>query len=305
MKFIALLFLPLFIAAQSPVIKNEVIISENIKGDLYLPEKSNGNLVVVIAGSGPTNRDGNQPGMRTNAYKLLAQSLAEKGNPIFTFDKRIVTQLITGKADESKLNFDDQIEDVRDIIRHFRKDKSIKKIILCGHSEGSTIGMVAAQGMADGYISLAGPGRSADLIITDQIAKQAPFLKESVEESFAKLRKGETFVLDKPMLAAIFKEDLQPFMISWIKYDPSAEIKKLKIPVLILNGTKDLQVDVPEAELLKSAKPDAKLVLIENMNHVLKEVASEGENTASYNKPELPVSDKLVSAISEYLKAFL
>ena len=92
--------------------------------------------------------------------------------------------------------------------------------------------------------------------------------------------------------------------MSWIKYDPAAEIKKLKIPVLIVNGTKDIQVDVPEAELLKSAKPEATLVLIEGMNHVLKEIESEQENAASYNKPDLPVSAKLVKAISEYLESF-
>jgi fermentation-respiration switch protein FrsA (DUF1100 family) len=61
-------------------------------------------------------------------------------------------------------------------------------------------------------------------------------------------------------------------MISWLKYNPRNEIKKLKIPTLFLNGTNDLQVSVGEAELLKKSKPDAELVIIDAMNHVFKEI---------------------------------
>ncbi|HRN99398.1 MAG TPA: FAD-binding protein, partial [Flavobacterium sp.] len=165
-NWILLFLLPLMTTAQPVFTEQQVEISQWIKGDLYIPEESNGHLVIVIAGSGPTNRDGNQPGARSNAYKFLAEAIVANGNPVFTFDKRIVTQIIAGKANEKELLFDHQIDDVRDIIRHFRKDSNIRKIIICGHSEGSLIGVVAAQ-MADGYISLAGAGRTIDLVITD------------------------------------------------------------------------------------------------------------------------------------------
>lgn len=302
-NWILLFLLPLMTTAQPVFTEQQVEISQWIKGDLYIPEKSNGHLVIVIAGSGPTNRDGNQPGARSNAYKFLAEAIVANGNPVFTFDKRIVTQIIAGKANEKELLFDHQIDDVRDIIRHFRKDSNIRKIIICGHSEGSLIGMVAAQ-MADGYISLAGAGRTIDLVITDQLVAQAPVLKASTQASFAKLKKGETFDVDNPMLASIFRKDIQPYLISWIKYDPAIEIAKLKIPVLIINGTSDIQVTESEAKLLHQAKPDAKLVLIEKMNHVLKEVSSREENLASYNDPKLPLSPRLVEAVNQFLNEF-
>jgi len=131
--------------------------------------------------------------------------------------------------------------------------------------------MIAAAGNADGYISIAGPGRPIDIIIAEQIERQAPTLKEEVQNNFEILKKGETFQLKNQMLASIFRESLQPYIISWMKYNPTEEIKKLRIPVLLINGTKDLQVQVLDAELLKKAKPDAKLEIITDMNHVLKE----------------------------------
>ncbi|HRN99762.1 MAG TPA: alpha/beta hydrolase, partial [Flavobacterium sp.] len=94
------------------------------------------------------------------------------------------------------------------------------------------------------------------------------------------------------------------YLISWIKYDPAIEIAKLKIPVLIINGTSDIQVTESEAKLLHQAKPDAKLVLIEKMNHVLKEVSSREENLASYNDPKLPLSPRLVEAVNQFLNEF-
>lgn len=106
------------------------------------------------------------------------------------------------------------------------------------------------------------------------------------------------------MLASLFRESVQPCMISWIKYNPQDEIKKLKIPVLVINGTKDLQVSISEAELLKQAKPDAKMEIIENMNHLFKEIkGDEKENMATYTNPDLPVMKELISKINLFIKA--
>lgn len=300
MKKLFALFFPVLLFAQNPdFTKEEIKITDLVSGSLYSPKKANGNLVIMIAGSGPTNRDGNQPGMRTNAYKMLAEAIAKDGHSVFSYDKRIIAQIIAGDLDESKGRFDDMIDDAKAVVAYFRP--KYKNIIVCGHSEGSLVGMIAANGTADGFISLAGAGRPADQLITEQIAKQAPFLENDAKGKFATLREGKTFKLENEMLAAIFRESLQPYLISWIKYDPKAEIQKLKIPTLIINGTKDIQVGVPDAEALKAAKPDAQIAIIENMNHVLKEIDKDQDNIPSYNNPELPVSPKLVSAVNQFL----
>ena len=83
------------------------------------------NLVLIIAGSGPTNRNGNQVGMQNNSLKFLAEEIAKDGNVAFSFDKRIITQMKEGKLDEKSLQFDDLINDVKDIITYFKKQKKL------------------------------------------------------------------------------------------------------------------------------------------------------------------------------------
>ena len=91
-------------------------------------------------------------------------------------------------------------------------------------------------------------------------------LKEEVEKNLATLKNGNTFELKNQMLASLFRASVQPYMISWIKYNPQTEIKKLQIPSLLINGDKDIQVSVQDAQLLQQAKPNAQLHIISNMN---------------------------------------
>jgi hypothetical protein len=164
--------------------------------------------------------------------------------------------------------------------------------------------MIASKDNADAFISLAGAGRTIDEIITEQIEQQVPSLKEEVQQDFTILKKGETFELKNPMLASIFRESSQPYMISWIKYNPQDEIKKLSVPVLLINGTKDMQVKATEAGLLKQAKPDARLQLIPDMNHIFKEIKNDdSENMASYTNPDLPVMQELITIVNQFIKS--
>lgn len=286
--------------------KEEITISSLLKGSLYSPLKQNKKttLVILIAGSGPTDRDGNQKGLTNNSLKYVSEELAKNEIAVFSYDKRIIAQMLSGTANEATLSFDDFINDAKEVVTFFKNKKKYNKIIIAGHSEGSLTGMIAANGNANAFISLAGAGRTIDLVVEDQIEKQAPTLKEEVHNYFEILKKGETFELKNPMLASLFRESVQPYMISWIKYNPQNEIKKLQIPVLIINGTKDLQVKVSEAELLKQAKPDAKMEIIENMNHLFKEIkGDEKENRTSYTNPDLPVMQELISKINLFIKA--
>ena len=304
--FILLFLIPVLIfAQQQSVVTAEIKVNPLISGTLFNPESTDQTtkLVILIAGSGPTDRNGNQEQNQNNSLKFLAEALAKNGIAVFSYDKRILSQIKTNTLDEKTLRFDDFINDAKDVLTFFRATKKYAKIIIAGHSEGSLIGMVAAKD-ADAYISISGPGRSIDEVVTDQIVKQLPPLKEEVQGYFEKLKKGETFELKNEMLGIIFRESVQPYMISWIKYKPEIEIAKLKIPTLVINGTKDLQVSVDEATLLKAAKPDTKLEIIPNMNHILKEIKGDDtENFASYTKPEIPVIPQLPIAITTFIKS--
>jgi len=286
--------------------KEEIAVNPLITGSLYSPLKQNKktNLVLLIAGSGPTDRDGNQKGLINNSLKYLSEELVKNDIAVFSYDKRIISQMKTGTVNEATLTFDDFISDATSVLLFFKNQKKYNKIIIAGHSEGSLIGMIAAKDKADGFISLAGAGRTIDAVLVEQIAKQAPFLKEETQKNLDILKSGKTFELKNPMLASIFRESIQPYMISWIKYNPQMKLAKLQMPILIINGTKDIQVSVQEAELLKKAKPEAELVLIENMNHVFKEIKSDdAENMKSYTNPDLPIVPKLKSTITAFVKS--
>ena len=283
-----------------------IAVNTLLNGTLYTPIKQTKltNLVILIAGSGPTNRDGNQIGLTNNSLKFLAESLVKNGIAVYSYDKRIFAQMAAGKLDEASLSFDNFIDDAKAVVLYFKNQKKYHSITIAGHSEGALIGMVAANGNADAYISIAGAGRPIDEVLLEQIGKQAPFLKEEVEKNLATLKSGNTFELKNQMLASLFRASVQPYMISWIKYNPQNEIKKLQIPSLLINGDKDIQVSVQDAQLLQQAKPDAQLQIIPNMNHIFKAIKGDDtENKASYTNPELPICTELTSIITTFIRS--
>jgi len=292
--------------SSQEVLKEEISINPLVSGELAIPQTDKElPLVIIIAGSGPTDRDGNQAAMKNNSLKFLAEGLNNNNIATFRFDKRIFKLVKNPDFKEEDARFDDFVKDIIDMVNHFNQDKRFSKIIIAGHSKGSLQGMVAInQGArADAFISIAGAGQSIDRVIVQQIGKQQPFLKEDTENGFAELRqKGEIEVYN-PFLESIFRKSVQPFMLSWMQYDPQAEIASLTVPVLILNGTEDVQTDESEARLLHQAKPDALFFLIENMNHVLKEVipGDTMDNGRAYNEPQRPVVPELIEKMVYFI----
>jgi pimeloyl-ACP methyl ester carboxylesterase len=284
--------------------KENISVNSLLNGSLYTPNQQSKklSLVILIAGSGPTDRNGNQMGLANNSLKLLAEALANNGIAVYSYDKRIFAQMASGKLDEASLSFDNFIDDAKAVIQYFKNQKKYHNITVAGHSEGALIGMVAANGNADAYISIAGAGRPIDEVLLEQIGKQAPFLKEEVQKNLETLKSGSTFELKNQMLASLFRASVQPYMISWIKYNPQTEIKKLQIPTLLINGDKDIQVSVQDAQLLQQAKPEAQLKIIPNMNHVFKEIkGDDAENKAAYTNPDLPICMELSSIITTFI----
>ncbi len=303
---ILLSFTTTIFSQEKKVITQEVEINSLIKGTLFSPEKDikQTKLVILIAGSGPTNRNGNSmAGGVNNSLKFLAEGLAQNGIAVFSYDKRIFAQMLNKTMDEKTLSFEDFINDAKDVIAYYKSQKKYSKIIIAGHSEGSLIGMAAANGTVDGYVSLSGAGRPIDEVISEQVVKNSPSMKEAVDKDFVLLKEGKTFENKNPLLASLFRESVQPYMISWIKYNPQNEIKKLSIPILIINGTKDLQVPPSDAELLNKANPKSELKIIENMNHIFKEIKNDEDNVKSYSDSKLPVVPELIDTMTTFVNS--
>jgi pimeloyl-ACP methyl ester carboxylesterase len=237
---------------------------------------------------------------------MLAESFAGNGISTLRFDKRGIAKSKSAMTSESDLRFDTYINDALEWINLLQKDKRFSKIIVLGHSEGSLIGIVAAEQSAavSGLISVAGAGSPIDTILHSQLKTQlSPQLLDESVKILDTLRQGKTVSKMNPVLLSLFRPSVQPYMISWIKYDPAAEIKKLRIPVLIIQGSTDIQVSIKDARLLSAAKPDAKLLIIDNMNHIMKQAEADRQNNiATYSNPELPLKQGLVEELVSFIK---
>lgn len=278
----------------------EIKVNDQLMGDLYdSPNKET--VVLIIPGSGPTDRNGNTIGIATNnSLKYLAQGIAENYIDVLTYDKRVV-YFFKNKLEITTSDFRHGIDDAKTIVDYLKNTKKYKNVIIAGHSEGSLIGMNVANQNTTAFISIAGSGKPIDEILEEQINKQAPMLNEANVKILKELKAGNIVKEVNPFLISLYAEHNQPFLIDWMKYNPQTDIAKLKLPILIINGTKDIQVGVENAELLHQAVPSSQKVIIENMNHIFKEITKDEQNMASYNNPNLPVQKELVDTIVNFI----
>ncbi len=279
----------------------------DIHGTLTLANTSNPSpLVIIIAGSGPTDRNCNSiAGVHSDAYKMLAEGFAMNGISTLRYDKRGIGASKTAMMSESDLRFETYVMDIVNWISMLKTDERFSEIILLGHSEGSLLGMIAAEkNPVSAYISVAGPGKSADKILKEQLeGKLPPALMDESNRILDSLRIGKTIANFNPSLISLYRPSVQPYMISWIKYDPSIEIAKLNIPILLIQGTTDLHVSENDAKLLAAAKPTAKLLIIDKMNHILKESEADvQQNMSTYQNPKLALKSGLVNKIVNFIK---
>jgi len=214
MKKISLFLWTLFtfsvFAQQKSFKTQEIEVSNSLKGTLYTPENSKKtNLVILIAGSGPTDRNGNQMMVENNSLKFLAEELAKNGISVYSYDKRFFMMLDDENFDESNLDFNDFIDDAAEVISFFKKDKKYKKVIVAGHSEGSLVGMIACQKTkADAFVSIAGAGNPIDVVLEFQIEQNAPFLLGQTKSILGELKKGNKVAVENPILLSIFRESV-------------------------------------------------------------------------------------------------
>jgi pimeloyl-ACP methyl ester carboxylesterase len=282
--------------------------SANISGTLTMPKNASGKIpvVLIIAGSGPTDRNGNSPqlGLNANIYKLLAYDLGKQGIASLRYDKRLIGES-TSTTKESELSIDDYVDDAVGLINMLHDDGRFSKVIVAGHSEGSLVGMMAAYSEpADAFISIAGAGEPAEKILAEQMKSQPTYIADEFKTIMDSLRKGKITENVDPAMYTIARPSIQHYIMSWCRYDPTKEIRKVKVPVLILQGTNDLQVSVDNALKLKNAKSSATLTIIRGMNHILKDAPPDKvQNAATYTNPVLPLNTELVSAIVDFVKA--
>jgi pimeloyl-ACP methyl ester carboxylesterase len=268
-------------------------------------------VVLIIPGSGPTDRDGNNPmGITAAPFRMLAESLAAKGVSTVRIDKRGLGGSKAAVTDGNAVTIGDYATDAHSWIDSISKRTGAKCVWVLGHSEGALIALAAAQqpiGLC-GIILVSGAGRKLSGVMREQLRANpanGPVL-DSALGAIDALERGEHVDVTgmHPALQKLFAPQVQDFLIDTFRQDPAKLAASVTVPMMIVQGERDIQVSVDDARALAAAQPKAKLVLLPTMNHMLKDVASDDRaaNIATYSDSSLPVDAGLVDSIANFVK---
>lgn len=308
------------VAPATVVESSYAITSGKLKlpGTLTLPGHYSGKIpvVLIVAGSGPTDRNGNTsvPGYpgplpHPNSSAQLAWRLAEQGIASVRYDKRSLGEN-QAKIDLPNSTIDDFIGDVTAGAKQLEADSRFSRVVLLGHSEGAELSLQAANRGAPvaGVVMLAGAGRRFVPILHEQLARQLDSATMThFDSALAGFLRGENPDASgfPPSLMSLLQPTNRKFMQGMQAYSPPDEMARVKVPVLIVQGGNDIQVTLDDAKALSAAQPAATLLIVPEANHVLK--AATAQNQASqlplYLDPTIPIVPRIPAAIGEWVKA--
>ncbi len=261
-------------------------------------------IVLIIAGSGPTDRNGNNSmGGENNSLKMLAEAFEQKGIASVRYDKRGIGKSKNAAKSEMDTRFDDMVNDALSWVNWIKQNYPDKKIVIAGHSEGSLIGLITAHKTnVDKFISIAGAGFSADSVLKQQLTSVADFIRAEAFKVIEELKKGNMVEKVDPLFFSLFRPSVQPYLISWFRYNPCEEIKKIKGKVLIINGDNDIQIGTEHAHEMKKCREDSQLQIIPEMNHILKNAPRDRkENIATYKITDLALNEEFVNVMTNFI----
>jgi pimeloyl-ACP methyl ester carboxylesterase len=293
-------------ASEPMMLKTE---SGNLYGELEMPAANfNGQVALIVAGSGPTDRNGNSLILsgKNNSLKMLAQELAMQGIATLRYDKRGIGLSKDAGFSEAEMTFELFINDAKAWVELLSNDARFTKIYTIGHSQGALIASVLATEVLEvkGTILISGTSQSADEIIEAQLKGLPEGLQIEAKQVMESLRSGKTVPEVTMFLASVFRPSVQPFLISWMKYQPKDYMTKTKVPMLVVHGENDIQVPDWHADSLAVDNANAKVYKVTGMNHVLKDAPMQRDvNLATYGNPDLNLSAGLVDGIAGFIKA--
>lgn len=267
-------------------------------------------VMLIIPGSGPTNRDGNSPlGISANTYRMLAADLAAAGVTTIRIDKRGMFENASPDIDPNAVTIADYVADMAAWVTAARQATGADCIWLAGHSEGGLVALASAQSVPDlcGLVLIAAPGRPLGDVMREQLRANPAnaIVLDDALHAIDSLEAGDLVDVSgmHPALQQLFAPVVQTFLISLYSYDPAALLAVYDGPVLIVQGDTDLQVTVADAEHLAAARPGLSPTIIPGMNHVLKPAPGDDRaaNFATYGDAELGLAAGMVDATAGFL----
>jgi alpha-beta hydrolase superfamily lysophospholipase len=298
-------------ASPSPAAEREIAAGANgvLKGALVQPVPDETATMIIIPGSGPTDRDGNNGLGASGSYKQLADALATRGIATVRIDKRgLFSSAAAG--DPNKVTVATYVADTRAWIAAVRQATGAYCVWLAGHSEGGIVALASAgEKNVCGIVLLATPGRKLGSTIREQLRSNpanAPLLAQA-EAALTALeagRKVDTAAMHPALARGLFNPATQDFLMDLLRQDPAAMVKGSKLPVLVVQGGRDLQVVDADADALSGARPGVERLDYPAMNHVLKDAPEDrAGNIRSYADTARPLTDGLADQIAAFVMA--
>jgi alpha-beta hydrolase superfamily lysophospholipase len=302
----ALLLAPAMTAAQTPAIE-EPWSAGGLHGTITRSaDHTRGPAVLIIAGSGPTDRNGNGPGLATDCYKLLASGLAADGILSLRYDKRGIGESRALATRESDVLFDHFVTDAVAALQSLTTRPGVSSVVIAGHSEGGIIALAAAaRSPVAGIALLAAPGRGYLTLMRSQLkGRLPPDLDASATAILDALESGQRVADISPPLMPLFRPSVQPFLISAGRHDPAAMLAQLTTPVLVVHAGRDLQIAAEDFAALRTARSDLRILELPEANHILKASPADRDgNIALYRNPAAPLDPALMPALVAFTRS--
>lgn len=285
---------------------SEAPISVGALGGTFIDTGTDRPPAIIIPGSGPVDKDGNMDGMRSNAYKFLAEGLARRGISTVRVDKRGMYSSADA-GDPNAVSIAEYSKDYAKWIDHLREISGQDCVYLIGHSEGGLMASAAAQGRGDvcGLILIAAPARKIGDILRTQLTENpanAPILEDALR-SIDRLEAGEKVDVSgmHAALKGLFAPQVQDFLMDLMAADPVTILEGANKRTLVIQGDNDLQITTDDAKRL--AATGAELVIVEKMNHVLKPASRNRLiNMRKYDSPNLDIDSAVIDAIDGFVE---
>ncbi len=286
--------------------------SLSLEGTLTIPHNSSGPAALLISGSGPIDRNSNSPHLAINIMGEIATHLAASGIASLRYDKRGVGN---SGGDYLATGFHDNIADAQAALDALRSRPEIDpgQIFVIGHSEGAIIASeLARDSKLAGVALLAGTAQSGRDLLTWQTAQIASTLPKPVQY-LTKLVGRDMERIQSKRLARIERSHQDAVRIrfaklnaKWLReflaYEPSNALRRAQAPILAITGSKDLQVDPADINIIEQAAPTPFTGhIVNDLTHLLREETAPASLRTYKNQTRRPIDQGVAALITEWM----